>query len=233
MTNEQKLNLERYIKINQEQIHSHVLFHSISFHLESELLTKIQQAQQIGCSLEISSKFLADLRYSVLVDGENCLQTGLTFYTYYWQDGSEEALMRSVIAIDGDILHQIQSGCLQEPQFCQQIASAHYWLIEQLLSQLRLGAVVHLNSFAWVMSSVTTTPIAITNLENLLQGEPWMWLIPVVMLWLLKLVWQVLLSWVFPMISRWFFRRLLSGLLSANTMEHQIARRILRWLGKY
>ncbi|NES25100.1 MAG: hypothetical protein F6K41_40890 [Symploca sp. SIO3E6] len=232
MTNDQRLNLERYIKINQEKIHSHVLFHSISFHLESELLTKIQQAQQIGSPLEISSKLLADLRYSVLIDRENCIQTGLTFYTYYWQDGSEEALMRSVIATDGDILHQIQSECLQEPQFCHQIASAHYWLIEQLLSQLRLGTVVHLNFLAWLMSLLTTAPVAITNLKELLQGEPWMWLIPVVMLWLLKLVWQVLLSWVFRMISCCFFRRLLSGLVSANTMEHQIARGILRWLGR-
>jgi len=231
MTNNQGLNLERYIKVNQEKIRSRVLFHSISFHLESELLTKIQQAQQTGSHLEISRKLLADLRYWALIDGENCLQTGLTFYTYYWQDGSEEALMRSVIATDGDILHQIQSECLAQPQFCQQIASAHYWLIEQLLSQLGLEALVRLNLLSWVLSLVTTAPIAITNLEKLVEGELWMWLLPIVMSWLLKLVWQVILSWLLPTLSRWFLRRLLSGLLSTNGIQHQMARSILRWLG--
>ncbi|NEP13196.1 MAG: hypothetical protein F6K14_23925 [Symploca sp. SIO2C1] len=231
MSKNQGLNLERYIKINQERIRSRVLFYSISFHLESEILTKIQQAKQTGSPLDISREFLADVRYSALIDGENGLQTGLTFYTYYWQDGSEEALMRSVISSDGDILHQIQSDCLAEPQFCYQIASAHYWLIEQLLSQLRLGTLLHLNQLAWGLSLVTTAPIVSTNLEKLVQGDPWIWLLPIVMPWLLKLVWQVLLSWLLPTISRWLFRRLLSGLLSANRVEHQMARGILRWLG--
>ncbi|NET58654.1 MAG: hypothetical protein F6K47_21610 [Symploca sp. SIO2E6] len=227
ITNNKQLNLDRYIKINQERIRSRVLLHSISFHLESELLTQIQQAQQTGSTLEISPELLTNLRYSALIDGENCLQTGLTFCTYYWQDGSEEALMRSVIATDGDILHQIRSDCLQEPQFCHQITGAHYWLIEQLLRQLRLGTLVNLNPLAWVLSLLTTVPIALTNLEKLLQGDPWMWLIPLVMSSLLKLVWQMLLSWFLPTVSRWFFRRLLSSLLSPNQMEHRMARKVL------
>ena len=230
-TSGKRLNLERYIKINQEKIRSRILFHSISFHLDSEVLSKIQQAQQEGISLEISRELLGDLRYWALIHGENCLQTELTFYTYYWQDGFEEALMRSVISTDGDILHQIQSQCLEEPQFCQQIAAAHYWLIEQLLSKLRWERLVHLNQLAWVLSLLSTATIVITNFRELVQGELWMWLIPVVMSWVLKLVWQVLLSWLLPTFTRWFLRRLVSGLLSANRVEHQMARGILRWLG--
>src|SRR3712207_7151514 len=68
---------------------------------------------------------LSDLRYYALIDGENRLQSGLTFCTYYVIGGVEEALMRSVIATDGDIFHQIKSDCLERDRKSTRLNSSH------------------------------------------------------------------------------------------------------------
>jgi hypothetical protein len=122
--------LEPYIKVDKEKIaRKRFLIHGIRFNLDKDILQKIQQAQHTGRHLHISRELLTDLRYYALLEEDNHLQSGLTFCTYYLRSGSEEALMRSVISADGDIFHQIKSDCLESPNFCRRIASAHYWLI--------------------------------------------------------------------------------------------------------
>ncbi|NES46499.1 hypothetical protein, partial [Moorena sp. SIO2C4] len=121
------MNIDSYINIEQEQItRSRVLFHSIRFDLNQDILTKIKQAQETGHGLDISGELLSDLRHLALLDWENRLQSGLTFSTYYLPVDRAQALMRSVIALDGEILHQIKRDCLENPDFCCQIADAHY-----------------------------------------------------------------------------------------------------------
>jgi hypothetical protein len=225
------LNLEAYIKVDKERITGkRVLFHGIRFHLDKDILKSIQHAQETGRRLYISRELLADLRYYALIDGENRLQSGLTFCTYYLRRGSQEALMRSVISTDGDILHQIKSECLERPNFCRKIASAHYWLIDQLLGQLRLRAILRLNQLSWGLSLLIVATTAIAHIKQLMQVNPWTLLAPVVMAWLLQIGLQRLMRLFLPTVGRWALRRLLSGLLSRQPLEKNIAKGILAWL---
>jgi hypothetical protein len=172
---------------------------------------------------------LADLRYYALIDGENYLQSGLTFYTYYQRDGSEEALIRSVISTDGDIFHQIKSDCLEHPNFCRQLACAHYWLIEQLLNQLRLRLFLGSKLLSWGLSLLITGAIVIPYIQHL-EVNPWLLLVPLLMACLLQMGLQILLRLFSPILRRWALRQILSGLLSRKPLEKKIAKGILAWL---
>jgi len=229
--NNNGLNLDPYIQVDKEQItRKRVLFHGIHFHLDKDILRSIQQAQETGRPLEISHQLLADLRYYALIDGESRLQSGLTFCTYYLRGGVEEALMRSVISTDGDIIHQIKSDCLERPKFCYTIASAHYWLIDQLLSQLRLRVLLKVNLLSWALSILITAGTVIPYIQQLMQSSPWMLLAPVVMSWFLQVGLKRLLMLLLPSVGRWALRQLLARLLSQSLLDKKIAKGILAWL---
>lgn len=228
------LNLEGYINLDTERItRSRVLFHGIRFILDKESLQDIQQAQQTGRHLHIPRQLLTDLRYYTLIDGENRLQSALTFCTYYQRGEFKEALIRSVISIDGDIVHQIKRDCLERPNFCRKIAAAHYWLIEQLLEQLRLGAFVKLESlfkwFSWGLALLIVVLMVIPFIPEFLNN-PWMVFAPLLMAWLLQWGFYYLFRLFSPAIRSWIWRRILSGLLSPKPGSKQMAKRILMWL---
>ncbi|NEQ09704.1 MAG: hypothetical protein F6K37_28295 [Moorea sp. SIO4E2] len=233
------MNIESYIKVEQEQItRSRVLFHSIRFDLNQDILTKIKQAQETGHGLDISGELLSDLRHLALLDWENRLQSGLTFSTYYLPVDRAQALMRSVIALDGEILHQIKRDCLENPDFCCQIADAHYWLITQILGQLRLKPSPNFPKLAWGLSGlmiilVIVAVLVIPGVLQLILAQPWRWLIIIVGIvscGLLLVILQWLLRSCLIRIAPWMLRQLLSGLLSAKPGPKKIAKRILAWL---
>lgn len=222
------LNLEPYIHFEQERIsRSRVVFHSIRFNLDQDVLQQIQSAKEVGCRLDFSPEFLADLRYYALIDSGNHLRSELTFYTYFVQGGYPEALMRSVISTDGEVLHQLKSNCLDYPDFCRQIALAHYWLIEQLLSQLRLRGLVKGDRLVRVVSWLTVVVIALLWIPLLIQVNPWLLWVMLLVALLLQRVLQNLMRLRLPSISRWIWRKLLSGLLSHKPLEKKIAKGIL------
>lgn len=222
------LNLESCIKFNKEQItRKRVVFHSIHFHLNKDVLLTIQQAQETGHCLDISHTLLADLRTWALIDGENRLQSGLTFYTSYLRGGAQEVLMRSVISSDGDIFHQIKNDCIERPNFCRQIASAHYWLIDQILGQLRLRSVVKLNQLALWISLLITGAAVIFAIPLLLKINFWLLLPLLVIALLLQMILRSLLRLILPIIGRGAMRFVLSGLLSRKLWEKKISKNIL------
>lgn len=228
-----RLNLEGCINLDQERIsRSRALVHGIRFTLDNDSLQDIQTARKTGCRLYVPRDLLADLRYYTLIDWENRLQSGLTFCTYYRRGESEEALMRSVISLEGDILHQIRSDCLEHPNFCQALAAAHYWLIEQLMAQLSLGAFLPLNLLlnllSWGLALLITAVIVILFIPAFLIN-PWLLIAPVLGVWLLQLALQGILRLFVPTFRPWLLRWMLSGLLSHKPGSTQIARRILAW----
>lgn len=228
---EKALNLERYIEVEKERVtRSIILFHGVRFTLDTEALSKIKQAQETGERLEISRQLLADLRYYALIDQVTHLQSGLTFCTYYKSAGSQQALMRSLVATDGDIIHQIKSDCLENSDFCYQLASAHYWLIDQLLGKLNLRLLVKLNLISWLLSLLSVAGTVIPNLERM-QENPWMWLGTALMSWLLQVGIKRLLLLFLPTVRRWVLRRLLSSLLSDQSVQRRMAKGVLGWLG--
>lgn len=226
------LDLEPYIIFEKERIsRKRVVFHSIRFHLDKDILLRIQQAQETGRRLYISRQLLADLRDYALVGEENSFQSGLTFYSYYLRGGAADALMRSVISMDGDIFHQIRSDCLERPNFCRQIASAHYWLITQLLARLRLRAFLQLHLLPWGLSLLITGVVIIPLILLLIKVNLWLLLPLVIIAWLLQMVLQRLLRLLLPRLRRCVLRQMLSGLLSRKPWEKKIAKGILARFG--
>lgn len=228
------LNLEGYITMERERISpSRILFHGIRFNLDKDLLLQIQYAKDTNRRLEISPAFLADLRYYSLIDGENHFQSGLTFCTYYGKGKSQEALIRSVISLDGDIMQQIKRDCLENPHFYRQIAAAHYWLIEQLLTQLRIGSLVKLNLvviiLSWTIALLLMAGMVMLLISKFLNYL-WMFLVAVVMTWLLQVGLQMLLRLFLPKIRRWILRRILFGFLSYQPGDKGMAKQLLVWL---
>lgn len=138
--------------------------------------------------------------------------------------------MRSVISTDGDILHQIKRDCLERPNLCRQIAAAHYWLIEQLLSQLRLRAFLKLKLqlLSWGLSLLIVAALVIPFVPQLIELNLGLLLVPLLMVWLLQMLLQRLLGLFLPSIHRWAWRRYLSGLLWRKPFDTKIAKSILR-----
>lgn len=215
------LDLEPYIEFEKEQIsRRQVIAHSVHFNLDKDILLKIQQAQNLGLRLYISRKLLAELREYALIT--SCL----TFSTYYLRGGAQEALMRSVIATDGDIFNQIRSDCLERPKFCRQVASAHYWIIGQLLAQLRLGAFLRLSLLSWLLTLLIVGLVLILLIVLLIRVDLWLLLIIAL---IASIVLQRLLL---PIVRNLIFRQMLSGLLSRQPLSRKFAKVVLaRFVG--
>lgn len=230
----QNLAIASCIQIEVERIsRSQVLFHGVRFTLDKESLHQIQQAQQMGDSLKLSRQLLTDLRYYALIDDENRWQSGLSFCTYYQRGNSQEALMRSVIGMDGDIIHQIQRNCLERPNFSRQISAAHYWLIEQVMRQLRFGEYVPLtgliNVFAWGLALLIALLLVIPFIPVFLNNL-WMVIAVLVMVGLFYIGFRRLLYLLRPTARRWIMRRIMAGFLSSKPRSKRLAKRLLSGL---
>ena len=230
----QNLAIAACIQIEVEHIsRSQFLFHGVRFTLDKETLRHIQQAQQMGDSLKLSRQLLTDLRYYALIDDENRWQSGLTFCTYYKRGSSQEALMRSVIGLDGDIIHQIQRNCLERPNFSHQISTAHYWLIEQVMRQLRFGKYVPLtgliNGLAWGLTLLISMLLVIPFIPVFLNN-PWMLIAVLIMVGLFYMGFRRLFHLLRPTARRWIMRRIVAGFLSSKPRSKRLARRLLSGL---
>ncbi|MBZ8183151.1 hypothetical protein [Oscillatoria salina] len=224
--------LESCIEIVKEKItRKRVVFHGVNFYLSEAYLEQIELARETGAKLNLSRPFLTDWRYYALFDEQNRFQSGLTFSTYYEQGNSNIPLMRSVISLDGDILHQIANDCLSLPDFALKITSAHYWLIEQLLAQLRLEAQNWLNWFSWGLSLIIVAVTVLGNLEKLLPINPITLLAPLLMAWLLQVGIKRLLLLILPHFRRWLLRQLLFGMFSQSPQKRKFVLRLLGRLG--
>lgn len=218
------LDLEPYIEFEKERIsRQNFVIHSVRFHLDKDILLRIKEAQETGLRLYLSGHLLADLREYALISQENSFQSGLTFYTYYLRGGAQEALMRSVISADGDVFHQIKSDCLERPNFCRQVASAHYWIIAQLLSQLRLGAFLRLNLLSWFLAFLITVFVLIPLILLVTRVNIWL-LLPLLIIALMVLI--ALQRLLLPIVRRLVFQQVLSGLLS-RPWKKKIAKAVL------
>jgi len=218
------IDLEPYIEFEKERIsRRQVVLHSVHFNLDKDILIKIQQAQTLGLRLYISRKLLADLREYALIS------SGLTFSTYYLRGGAQEALMRSVIVADGDVFNQIRSDCLERPNFCRQVASAHYWIIAQLLEQLRLGAFLRLNLLSWLLALLIVMLVIVPLIVLLIRGTFWL-LLPLLVVALIGSM--VLQRLLLPIVRNLIFRQMLSGLLSRQPLSRRFAKGVLtRFVG--
>lgn len=117
----------------------------------------------------IPRQLVSNLRYYTLFNDaqRKHFQSGLTFYCYYnktiensqipqgsFNQVQRKIILRSVLSLDGDIIHQVRKDFLQEPN-CEGIASAYYWLSEQLLASVQ----INFNLIAWVIAAMFNSPV--------------------------------------------------------------------------
>lgn len=219
--------------INVEEIkdkQGRVLFRFIRFNLNKESLKTILQARSRGQRLHIASNLLTHLRYCALSDGEHRynasrIQSGLTFCTYYQaQMEAEKIVMRSVISPDGDIMHQIRRDCFDYPNRCRAIATAHHWILEQLLNQLGIRETKLLTWLSWALSLPIVALIVVFYAVIFKSINPLILLAAAVMLLLLQTSLKRLLPLWLPQLKAWLFHQLLFGLLCGNSLKKKIAK---------
>ncbi|PSB02717.1 hypothetical protein [Merismopedia glauca] len=145
------INLDEKIEVVEEtDSQGLIVFRFIGFKLDKNSVNKILQARSQGEKLYLSRDLLDNLRTCALSEGEhrnggNRFQSGMTFCTYYQKNGeasfSDKILMRTAISLDGDIINQVRKECLNNPQKCLAIGTAHHWLIAQITQQIGVKAV--------------------------------------------------------------------------------------------
>jgi hypothetical protein len=232
------INLDNKIQVEEvKNEQGLILFRFIRFNLDKASVKAILSAKARGQNLKISKSLLTQLRYFALSDGENRqgknrFQSGLTFCTYYHKPGqlqeSENIVMRSVISLDGDIIHQIQRDALETPKKCLAIASSHYWLINQLLNQLRITSTLWLNWVSWGISLLLVAAMIIPYAGRLMQINLLTLLIPLLMSWLFQHGIKRLLRSTSASMGSWALRQLLLRFLSPKPFEKKIAKFLLR-----
>ncbi|TVQ56411.1 MAG: hypothetical protein EA366_09940 [Spirulina sp. DLM2.Bin59] len=204
-----------------------LICHGVTFHLNSTTLGRITLAQQRGQNLHIPWRFLVEFWRYALVDHRGCLQSAVSFMTIYPLTAGEKPLLKTLISLDGDIIHQVCADCLDYPALALNLSAAHYWLIHQLLGRLTLEGKVWLNRTAWGFSSLLTVGYGVSQGVELLQGG---WLlvqeVAIASLLLITGKWlsQALLSLVLPFLLRYGMKRVLAP------EAHGMGAKLRKWL---
>lgn len=209
-----------------------LLCHGVTFHLNSTTLGRITLAQQRGQSLQIPWPFLVEFWRYALVDNSGSLQSGVSFITIYPLATGEKPLLKTLISLDGDIIHQVCADCLDYPPLALNLVTAHYWLIHQLLSRLTLEAKALVNRTAWGFSSLITVGYGVSQGVQMIQagwGLVWEMAIASLLLITAKLAAQGLLRFILPSLFRYGVKRVLEP--EAEGMRAKLRKWLPRWGG--
>lgn len=189
------------------------------FYLHEKVLPTIQQSLIHSNGLNIAPRLLTHLQHYALLDETGYPQSGLTFCTYYSDRpfpeppsmqtlspqvssfGDGVLVVRSVIALDGDVLHQICDRYLSHPQG-RAIVSAHHWLVSQLLAHIPQPIAPPLRSMLWRLVRIVIGLALILSIPILLISP----LAAVLLIGLSCLV--LLLPQRHMQVNRWLWRSL-------------------------
>lgn len=225
------LALTSCIKLVQEKLTpQRMATHGVVFHINTETIAQIEQAQDQEIRLDLEPSFLTKWRHYAMFDPQNQLQSGLSFTTYYHRaDNTEVAVLRSVILLDGNVFEQLQQDLLRNSELALQVTNAHYWLIEQLLSYLPLKLQgKSINWASWLIAALIVLVSVILSIKSFMT-HPWLLiLIPVV--WVL-LQWgiRILLQLSLSRLQSWLLKQTLWGWFSRSQKDQNMA---LTWLEK-
>ncbi len=220
------LHLERSIRFVKERLSpQQTVVRGLNFHLNAADLDQIQQARRQGQALHLPSRFLRDLRAYLIFPAEGTVPLTLTIATYYYASPAAdgEALIRSAIALEGDVLHQICDRCLADPELALALTSAHYWLIDQLLTRLKLDVQAALAYLTRGLQIVIFLACAASQLEQWLTLN-WLSLLGSALLtWGLPWLVRPLLAHLWLHLQRWLLRQMLEGVLAHRDRLRRLA----------
>ncbi|MDB9313639.1 hypothetical protein PN462_11060 [Spirulina sp. CS-785/01] len=226
------LYLNRNIRLLLERHNSHQSYlQAIHFYLNPETLDAIQQAKESEQRLYIPKKFLSVLRYYLFFAERNSLTLGLNVLSYYEQNQAVKPLVRSLISFDGDIVYQIDQTCLEDEALAQSLTISHYWLIEQLLTALRLAWTDWFKKLAWIPYLLILGGVIVWDIHALQKGEFPLW--QIIASFLYSILGKPILAWLlqqlFVLLRRWFFRKILFG---GWSQQYQFKQKLLNWLSR-
>jgi hypothetical protein len=122
---------------------------------------------------------------SKYLQNQTSLQIGCTFNSYYSQQElttedyqEKDCLLQSIVLFYGDVIQKVKKDFLQNNANLITIISAHYWLVDQLLSSLRNN----LNMLVWEFASLFPSGFLVSkinalNIFNSSSGIIWLILI--------------------------------------------------------
>lgn len=219
------------------------------FYLNPLMIDQIEGVRLGGDRLIIPprqlARILVDLREMVIVQTApwgTIYQSALTFKTFYVGHNTKEGkfLLRTVLSPDGDLINQVGRELLDKPE-CLRVVQTHNWLINELLSFLKLRTTQLIDSIAWAIAMLTIwIPSAILSIRNLiatLQNPELLeqflmslllWVIlPAVMGTLLGFVFREglirLMRAIIPRLTSWAMREVFT---SKPTLTKRIAKQI-------
>ncbi|MBE9118313.1 hypothetical protein IQ249_20685 [Lusitaniella coriacea LEGE 07157] len=219
------LNLAPYIRLEKEQLAPrNAIFQGVEFHLDSDAIAEIQIAKNRGDALNLPEDFLADFRYYAL------FHPITTFCTYYPKNGSEAALIRSTISLDGNITNQVCHDCLSDGELAAKLISTHSWLIQQLTRRLHFYFQRKVDALAWLLSIAMIAIVLLCTLPTVREMPQGLWMLPILMAWLLQKALKPFFRWILPRWQKWLFRQLLFGSFSRSDRGRKRALSLLHWL---
>ncbi len=228
-----QIKLEAVVRIVKERTaDDQLLYHGVTFHLNSTTLGRITLAQQRGQSLHIPWPFLTEFWRYALVDSQGGLQSAVSFITMYPLATGEKPLLKTLISLDGDIIHQVCADCLDYPTLTLNLSAAHSWLIHQLLGRLTLGGKSLLNRTAWGFSGLLTVGYGVSQGVEMIQvgwGLAGEMAIASLLLVAGKWIMQGLLRFMLPSLLRYGMKRVLAP--EAQGMGAKLRKWLPRWGG--
>ena len=182
------LDLSDLIQIeSKNNTYSHSSGNGICFYLDKPSIAKIEKAKTSGSKLYLTPDQLADLHSYCGLNNNHNLQWGLTFSTYY----QGEAILCSLFFFHGEIINQIGQDYLEDGELLKTIITAHSWLIEQIIVQLKIAYRIDpdwLNWLSWLISCCVVITTVLINLDKFLSLNILLiFLAPLLMCWLLQL----------------------------------------------
>lgn len=158
-----------FISLEAEVISADVRrFEGITFNLNQELLLDLLAQKSAHQDLPLTVDFIDDWRQFVLCQSDEQLQNTWSFLLCYEGQG----IFKTLIARDGDILHQVCADILSHQVLYQQLYEVHCWLIQKLLARLPLRRPrgQWINPLAWGGAIAIITVIALFSHQHLLNN---------------------------------------------------------------
>jgi hypothetical protein len=230
--------LNSFFEIIEEKINEkNSIIQGISFHFNSVSLIKILNAKEQNIPLKISESLLNKIRYYCLIDQHLLcnLQSNLNFISYFDAIDKNKPLFKTTISLDGNIFNQICDRCLENEDLTLSLTTAHYWLIEEILAQLkpqfnRKKVKQWTNIVAWIFALIIVIISILFNLTHF-KNYLLLWIAPVIVACLLQWSIQELLWYNLSSIRRWLLKNTLYGLFSRKRSRQNKALNIFTNFG--
>ncbi len=206
--------IERCIRLEQEPVsEGNLLSQRISFVLNRPILAKLLEMHQQSNSIILPASFLARWRHAALFDGVNRLRTTWSFCLFYEGQG----VLKTSVAMDGRILHQVCADILPQATLYQQLSSVHYWLIQELFKGLhwRRPQGKWTRPVAWGLAIAFFGLMTVFNLSKLL-AQPVLWIPALISLYLLQWGINKILRWFLPKLESRLIYETFNGVLTKN-----------------